>query len=593
MTWGGPEVLLGLWGLPLLGLLMAVALGRRRKAVAKLGPLISADVGVRAHGRHRLRMWLIWLGLGLVVVSLAQPRWGYRWQELNRDGLSVVVVLDTSASMAATDVSPSRMERAQREVLDMTDALTGDRVGLVIFAGGAYPRLPLTLDYAAMQTVVRRVGVQTLRSQGSDIGAALEAAGRLLGAAGAADRAIVLISDGEDQVGRAEAVAEALAEDGIHVYAMGVGTPDGAPIPTAQGGFKKDSAGELVLSRLDENSLKRIAAAGRGAYVRSVAGNADTRAIYTDEIGPKLTRASQGVRRDKIWNERYQWPLGLGLLLILAAMSVRGSRRRIPPAVGVAALLLLAPRVHGDEGEVTRLTAEQVSRPDDLGLAERLGAALFKNGQFNEAERVLGAVADRATDPAQRDRARYNSGLAAYQGGRLTEAAEDWQRLLQDGDHPSAQKNLAAVQRELAKRQDQPPPEQEQQDGQDGEQGDQGESEQQPPSGGDTGQPQSSEEPPEPSDSPPDDAGAQDPPPEDDGTRPPSGDDTGSPPEPVGDRGEISEEQPSGSADTGAGREVKPVGTISAQEAERMFEGVEEGTPRVTVDPGSAGGNDW
>ena len=593
MTWGGPEVLLGLWGLPLLGLLMAVALVRRRKAVAKLGPLISADVGVRAHGRHRLRMWLIWLGLGLVVVSLAQPRWGYRWQELNRDGLSVVVVLDTSASMAATDVSPSRMERAQREVLDMTDALTGDRVGLVIFAGGAYPRLPLTLDYAAMQTVVRRVGVQTLRSQGSDIGAALEAAGRLLGAAGAADRAIVLISDGEDQVGRAEAVAEALAEDGIHVYAMGVGTPDGAPIPTAQGGFKKDSAGELVLSRLDESSLKRIAAAGRGAYVRSVAGNADTRAIYTDEIGTKLTRASQGVRRDKIWNERYQWPLGLGLLLILAAVSVRGSRRRIPPAVGVAALLLLAPRVHGDEGEVARLTAEQVSRPDDLGLAERLGAALFKNGQFNEAERVLGSVADRATDPAQRDRARYNSGLAAYQGGRLTEAAEDWQRLLQDGDHPSAQKNLAAVQRELAKRQDQPPPEQEQQDGQDGEQGDQGESEQQPPSGGDTGQPQSSEEPPEPSDSPPDDAGAQDPPPENDGTRPPSGDDTGSPPEPVGDRGEISEEQPSGSADTGAGREVKPVGAISAQEAERMFEGVEEGTPRVTVDPGSAGGNDW
>jgi Ca-activated chloride channel family protein len=575
MTWGAPEVLLGLWALPPLGLVLLWALHRRRRAVAALGPLIVADAGKRASSRHRSRFLLLLLGLGLVLTALAQPRWGYRWEEVEREGLNLVVVLDTSASMAAQDVSPSRMERAQREVLDLLDVLDGDRVGMVIFAGGAYPRLPLTLDYGALRTVVRRTDTTALRSQGSDIGAALQMGAKLLGAAGAADRAIVLISDGEDQVGHAVSVAETLAADGIHIYAMGVGTPDGAPVPRPQGGFKKDQAGDLVLSRLDERSLKQIAAAGQGAYVRSVAGSGDIRAIYEDEIRTKLSRASQGVRRDKVWDERYQWPLGLGLLVLLAGVLVRGPRRPMHPGVGLLSLLLLAPQVRADEGEVGRLAAEQVAHPDDLAVAERLGAALFEDGQFNRADEVLTGLADRASDPGLRGRARYNAGLSAYRAGRLTEAAEDWQRMLQDGEHKGAKKNLDSVRRELAKRQDQPPPEQQE-----------GEPQASPPSGDDTGASKPAESPPsEPS--PPSDQAAEE------QAQPPAAGDTGAPSPPVGERGEISENEEGSAGDTAAAPEVKAVGTISAQEAQRMFDGVEEGRPRVTVDPGSAGGNDW
>ena len=577
---GSSITLYGLWALPVVALLLLLGLRRRRALVARLGPLVGRDVGQRANRRHRTRLIAMWVGLGLVVVSLAQPRWGYRWQELKREGLSIVVVLDTSSSMAAEDVSPSRMDRAKREILDLTELLAGDRLGLVLFAGGAYPRMPLTLDYNAIRRVVKQADTTTLRSQGSDLGAALEAAGKLLGASGAADRAIIVVSDGEDQLGKAPAVAEALADKGVHLYAIGVGTDDGAPIPEVGGGFKKDASGAVVLSRLEESVLHQIASIGQGAYVRSVAGNGDMRAIYGDEIRGKLQTSEQAARRSRIWDERFQWPLGVGLFVLVIGFLARGPRRREAVVSASLAMLVLAlPARAAEEGQsIAELTEQQVSSPDDLGVAERLGAALFADGQYNRAEEVLSSVADRTTDAEARNRARYNAGLAAYRGGRLTEAVEDWQRLLQEGEHPAAAKNAQAVQQEIAKRTNQEPPDQ--QDG-DGESGDG----QDPPE-----QPEDSNQDQDQGDDPKQDGEDS---PENNGERDPSEESDPEEP-PPGEGGEISDGQPPEAGDSGAPQTPPPeVGSISQQEAERMFDGVEEGSPRVVVDPGSSGGNDW
>jgi Ca-activated chloride channel family protein len=579
MSWGAAENLYSLWAMPLVGLFLLLALRKRRTLLARLGPLVGAALGHRAHRRHRTRLVAMFLGLSLVVVSLAQPRWGFRWQELKREGLSVVVVLDTSLSMAAEDVSPNRMDRAKREILDLADLLVGDRVGLVLFAGGAYPRLPLTLDYDSLRRMVKQTDTTSLRSQGSDLGAALTAAGKLLGAAKAADRAVIVISDGEDQLGKAEAAAEALVEDGVHIYAMGVGTDDGAPVPQAGGGFKKDASGSVVLSRLDASTLQRVAEIGGGAYVRSVAGNGDMRAIYGDEIRGKLHTAEQASRREKIWDERFQWPLGLGLFVFLVGFFARGPRGARGARTALPAALALwmvgAPAQAQDvesAGTIEALAAQQVERPEDLSIAERLGHALFGDGQFNRAESVLNSVADRSTEPAVRSRARYNAGLSAYKGGRLTDALEDWQRILQEGEHPAATKNAQAVQQEIAKRTNQEPPENQDQDGEpsedeqkDGEPGEPGESSD--PSEGDPSEGQ--------------------PPPEGD-----EGEEGETPP--PGEGGEITDANPSEAGDSGEA-EPPPVATekISEQEAKRMFDGVEEGTPRVSIDPGSSGGNDW
>lgn len=571
MNWGDASWLAGLWGVPVLAALAWVALSRRAQALALLGPLIGAQVGVNSRSRATRRLVLLLLSIVFGLVALAQPRWGFRWEELKQEGTSVVVVLDTSLSMDAEDVSPSRMERAHREISDLAGMLQGDRVGLVLFAGGAYMRMPLTTDYTALRNMVRQTSTTSLRSQGSDLGAAIRMATRVVGQGDEADRAMIIISDGEDQNGQAEAAAREAKASGVHIFAVGVGTEDGAPIPLPAGGFKKDADGAMVLSRVEETTLQRVAQIGGGAYVRSVAGSADMSALYQDEILGKLKRAEQLSRREKVWLERFQWPLGLGWCLALLAFAVRG---RTAVSVVLLGVLLTSPTASAGEGSVETLMAEQIADPDDLGISERLGAALFRSGRFNEADRVLRDVADRHKDPQARATARYNAGLSAYKAGRLTQALESWQRVLQDQpDHAAAKKNAAAVQAEIQKRTgEEPPP----QDG-DGESGDgEGEeSQDQPPeSGGDTGAP------------------------EHDGTREPStpDGDTGQPegePEqsPDSEGGEAEEPQEASQGDTGA--TPTPVQEITASEAARMFEAVKEGDPRVVIDPGSRGGKDW
>lgn len=567
MNWAQPDWLVAMWLVPLAALAAWWCLRARARALRALGPLVAHQVGANSRSRARRRLVGLTALVALVLLALAQPQWGFRWSELKQDGTNLVVVLDTSLSMDSEDVSPSRMERAHREILDLTDLLRGDRVGLVLFSGGAYVRMPLSLDYQAFRTMVRRSSTSTLKSQGSDLGAAIRMAVEVVGPADGADRAIIIVSDGEDQVGNAVAAAEEAAEQGVHLFAIGVGTVDGAPIPLADGGFKTSREGDVVLSKLDESSLKRIAAAGNGAYVRSVAGSGDIAAIYQGEILGKLKRAEQTIRREKIWNERFQWPLALAWFCGIAAFAARGRRT----AAALALLVVVgSPVAHADDS-VDALAAEQVSNPDDMALAERLGQALFEAGRFNEATEVLTEVADRTTESNARARARYNSGLAAYRGGRLTEALEAWQRVLQDHpDHEAAQKNAAAVQAEIQKRLGEEPP---------------------PQDGDPNNEP--SEEPSEDGDSTPEDESSSS---DNDGTRPPQddpadGSDTGQPAEP---EPEPAGSPPSAEGDTGTPQsEFTEASQMTEDQAERMFESVQEGDPRVVIDPGSRGGKDW
>jgi Ca-activated chloride channel family protein len=620
----------GLWAVPVLALLAWLMLRSRRAALAKLGPLAAERVSARAMGVHRARAALHVMAAGLVLLALAGPRWGWRWQELKREGLDIVVVLDTSLSMGAEDVDPSRMERARRELLDLADMLAGDRVGMVIFAGGAYPRMPLTVDYGALRFVAKDSTTQTLLARGSDMGAAIDTAVELLDMEHDADKAILLISDGEDHVGDAVAAAERAAEAGAHVYVLGVGTTDGAPVPDPQGGFKKDGRGDLVLTRLGEDLLQDVAKAGRGAYVRSVAGRGDLQALYQDEIRGRLQGAELGVRRERIWNEHFQWPLAGAVLLLLIGALLRPGRLRLP---GAAAGLVLAAALAGGapahaQDRVAELAARQAADPDDLVLAEQLGQALYEAGDFNGAHEVLTGVAERSLDGTQRNRARTNAGLAAYRSGQLTRAVEDWQRVLQDDpEHPAAKANAQAVQQEILRRLGQePPPQDGQQDGepQDGEQdgepqdgqqqdGQQQDGQQQDGQQQDgqqqDGQQQDGQQ--QEADSQQGQQDGQQQPPETDGTRPEDAQreepEQGDP----GSRGEIEEKDgqdgqssqdalPVGAqqADTGApdGEQVPALGRageISPEEAQRLLDGVEEGTPRVPRTRHREGDKDW
>lgn len=352
------------------------------------------------------------------------------------------------------------------------------------------------------------------------------------------------------------------------------------------------------MTKLDEDTLKAVASAGQGAYVRGTAGAADLHALYDDEIGAKLHKTEQGSRRDKVWDERYQWPLAAAFLAATLASLLRARPAR---AAALALFLVFGAADARAASDVERLSAAQTEHPGDLGIAEQLGGALYKDGDYSRAEDVLRSVADRSTDADQRARARYNAGLAAYRTGRLTDAMTDWQDVLKDQPkHAPAAQNLAAAQKELQLRLQEQDKQQQSGQNQDDQQqqGDQqqsGQNQDDQQQQGDQQQQNDQQQGDQQQQS-----GQQQDPQDQQGTRearPAQQGDTGSAGEATaadaqqdpsgGDTGQ------SGQAEQGEDGDHQRPGAISPDAAQRLIDGLEEGNPRVIVNPASKGGKDW
>lgn len=272
MTWAHPTYLILLLlaaGLAVLG----VWAWRKRRDALHAFAAVEALRALMPPGVLRLRGWQVALGsltFALMVTAAAGPRLGFDWQQQKAKGVAISVVLDVSRSMdAMDDGSTPRLVIAKRKVSDFVGLLRGDVVGLVLFAAGGYPRLPLTADYATILWALDDTSTETIRAQGTSLAGALEVAAGQLSHAGASGKAILLVSDGEghdDDPDLAGAIAK-VKEANIRVFALGVGETKGAPIPLAEGGFKKDRDGDVVLSKLDEGLLTRLASETGGAYV--------------------------------------------------------------------------------------------------------------------------------------------------------------------------------------------------------------------------------------------------------------------------------------------------------------------------------------
>ncbi|HKD39827.1 MAG TPA: VWA domain-containing protein [Myxococcaceae bacterium] len=294
------------------------------RSIARLAPGVSAL-------RPALQAALYGSGLLFFAVALAQPQCGSRAELTKRRGIDVVVALDASKSMLARDVPPSRLERAKLELSSLLDELKGDRVAIVVFAGDAFIQCPLTSDYAAAKMFLRAVDPEQMQQGGTNIGGALLLAKQVLENAdrGSKDRVVVLLSDGEDLSGEIGDAASVLHEAGIKVFAVGIGSESGEPIPIVNKngevtGYKKDSKGETVLTRLDRAALASLAQATDGEFfyqpstvaVTDVARRIDK--LQKSELESRLT-----VRYD----ERFQYFAGPGLALLVAGMLVRPSKR--------------------------------------------------------------------------------------------------------------------------------------------------------------------------------------------------------------------------------------------------------------------------
>ncbi len=371
-------------------------------------------------GRFVQRALLLASGLCLFV-ALAGPQLGFRWEQISRRGNEVVFAIDTSRSMLTPDVKPDRLTRAKLAIDDMARQLDGDGIGIVAFAGSAFLVCPLTLDYGAFHQSLDAIDVHSIPRGGTNIASAILAARGALRRHSTSDRILILVTDGENLEGDALAAAkEAGSQDGLKIYTVGVGTPAGdlIPVPADQGGgFVKDDSGKLVKSHLDEEGLKALASATGGTYVRLERQGADFETFLRTVFGA-VSKHDLRYRQQRIYIERYQWPLAASLMMLLGSLMVGTRRAPRRVTVAVAGTLLLAM--------LLPMRSESAEQPVTPRGEYNAGTSAYRAGQYSQATHAFQrsitlAPASDATRLADQEDAYYNLGNALYRAGQQLE----------------------------------------------------------------------------------------------------------------------------------------------------------------------------
>ena len=323
MIFANPHYLLPGFALFIAAVLFTLwANSRQKNALVKLGDptlvkKLSDNINWRGR-RWRTALWL--LALAMLIISLARPQWGSEVREIDQEGLQVMVALDVSQSMLAEDIKPSRLARAKLEIADLMERLDGDEIGLVLFSGASFIQVPLTSDYLTALNYLDSVGPGIISRPGTVIGDAIQTAMGGFDPKMNSQKVLILMTDGEDRETDPLAAAQQAADEDVLIYTIGFGTPEGEPIPETNAygevsGYKKDRNGQVVLSKLDENTLQVIAQTGNGRYYRATADGRELDNLLA-EI-EHLQRAQLQSRFETHYIERYQIFLSLGLLALI------------------------------------------------------------------------------------------------------------------------------------------------------------------------------------------------------------------------------------------------------------------------------------
>jgi Ca-activated chloride channel family protein len=323
-----PEYLMLLLLIPAVALFYFFYLMRRRKTLARFGSAdlvkkLSPNASV-VRGWIKLSLWLI--GFMFFALGLARPQLGARVKEIKKKGAEIIIALDVSNSMLAQDFSPNRLENAKRAIARLSDQLGSDRIGLIVFAGDAYIQLPVTSDYVSAKLFLSSINTGIVPKQGTAIGRAITTAIRSFSLQSEKSRAIIIISDGENHDDDPVEAAQIAAKEGIKVYAIGIGSPTGSPIPLKEGGLMKDKQGNTIITRLDEDVLSQTAAAGNGLYVRATPQNLGLGDIVNDIRKIEKQEFSNVIYED--FNEQYHYFFYIALLFLVLELLVLERKSR-------------------------------------------------------------------------------------------------------------------------------------------------------------------------------------------------------------------------------------------------------------------------
>ena len=314
-----PELLYLLIIIPLLIIFYVVARIRKKKAIAEFGSpeLLSTLMPLQSYKRETLKFILVLVALFFVILGVAGPQFGSKLQQVKKEGVELIIALDVSNSMMAQDIKPSRLEK-----------LSDDKVGLIVFAGDAYVQLPITTDYSSAKLFLSGINTDIVPIQGTAIGTAIDLAAKSFTPDTEASKAIIVITDGENHQDDAIAAAKAAREKGIYVHTIGMGLAQGGPIPEKgnPGQYMRDGSGNPIISKLDEETLKEIAKAGEGIFVRASNSNVGLNTLL-DEID----RMDKTLLEERVFSdyaEKYQYFLIMALIFVLLDFMVLGRKNK-------------------------------------------------------------------------------------------------------------------------------------------------------------------------------------------------------------------------------------------------------------------------
>jgi Ca-activated chloride channel family protein len=435
MSFGAPQ---WLWGILLIPLLIALFVHAERRGLIRLQAFVSARLlpqlaGTVNRPRRMIRFALQLLGLSLALVSLAQPRWGYTFQDVKRKGLDLLIAVDTSRSMLSNDVQPNRLDRVKLAVQDLINELQGDRVGLIAFAGRAFLQAPLTIDYDAVIEAINDLDTKTIPEGGTNISSAIALATQSFGKSATGNRALIIFTDGEELSGDAVQTAKEAADAGVRIFTVGVGTSQGSLIPVTgddgQTAFVKDSAGQVVKSKLDDKRLREVAQTTGGFYVHLENGPRTVQQVQSEGLA-KMQAAEMDVRLSRRPIERYEWPLSAALVALALSILIperkRVRERRHVPAPARNA----AHSVAGGPARTAGATAALLILVASFAFAAAPGIDAYREGKFEDAYSQFQQTLKAHPESRAEDKLQFDSGAAAYKLKNYNKALESFSQAL-------------------------------------------------------------------------------------------------------------------------------------------------------------------
>ena len=391
--------------IPLMALVRFLSNRNRMRKIRRFGDTTLVKEMMEDVSKYRpaVKFWLLQAALALLIVMLARPQMGTRISREKRQGIEAIICMDISNSMLAEDVVPSRLSKSKLLVENMVDKFVNDKVGLIVYAGDAFVQLPITADYVSAKMFMQNITPSLIASQGTDIAAAISMAMVSFTPDEKADKAIILITDGEDHEGQALEAAQAAKEKGFRVFILGVGTAKGAPIPMPDGSYLTDNAGETVMTRLNEDMCKEIAAAGSGTYI-----HVDNTSEAQEKLDEEIAKMQKGDVSTLVYSEYDEQFQAVGILvLLLLLIEVILMERENPVTKRIrlfgkkkAAMLILL-----------LVAATAVQAQTDRQYV-RSGNKLFRKGVYDKAELEYQKAQSKNENNSQ---AVYNMGCAMMQ----------------------------------------------------------------------------------------------------------------------------------------------------------------------------------